>query len=389
MLNFKIFKQEILIEAKIDQLKQKYTDKMRQRHDPEEWNKLNWKLQSVDLASQDDVIRSHEHELIDDIHHSDPHPRKSNTEWMIRQYNNAEYKREDLPSVADTLNHFERFKKNLPAGHRDINNHQSLSDLRNILRPHIEKSQKKSNSILSGADLIHDKDGVKVYHAKTKEAMCELGSGMPWCTARRDDRNMFQHYTKDGSKHYVVHLAREQAPYRKLGVIFEKNEFQDENNQNIERSGAIHELIKRNPELQEIPEFQGRSPNLTKDINKHFDKFDLNKYDVRSSLLKHPNLSSENLEKMMHHIDNMDENEIGMKTLYHHDIAEHLNADENLLDKLARKNEEFISSRVAAHPNVSDKTLFYILKNSEAIARMPARRALRKRGYDIKFDRRQ
>lgn len=293
---------ELIMEAKIDVLKAKWAkEKPRFHHD-------SVRNGGDDILFKRGFDNPHGyHEILDRIQEADPHPKKSNTNWMANAYRYGDYKLEDLPSVTDTLKQFDRFKSALPVEHRDISKHD-LSSLRDVLRPHIEKSQQKANTIFEGADLIHDKDGVKVYHSKTMQATCELGAGMPWCTANRDPNiNMFHNYTRHGVKHYVVHLANEQAPHRKLGVIFEHDEFQDENNRNIIKNGEIHGVLERNPALKEVPEWQGKSVLLTHDIQKH--KKELMKNDMEG-MIKGAHINGDDLHGLLEQAHNPENGDI-------------------------------------------------------------------------------
>ena len=274
----------ILMEAKIDDLKSS-VGAISTEHDP-----------NAEFKKPD--------EIVDHFHKHNPTGDISHTRWAVSQYNKGNMKQEDAPSMKDTFNDFNRHKNKLQK--KKIEQYKSLSDLRDAIRPHKGTTKaelgltKSTETVQKGADLVHDQDGVKLYHVHTKEASKELGKGMPWCTSHRDDdKNMFDHYNKKTrKKFFIAHLPHEQAPHRKLGIGVGAEEFQDENNERMSHED-LKALVDRNPSLEKIPHLQGARVATTQDHNKHFNK--LIKNDAEN--LHHADLSHENLLKAMGHHD--------------------------------------------------------------------------------------
>lgn len=350
---------QFILEAKIDDLKKKWVGNLSLSHD----------IASNHLLNLSDTKENNDSRIISAIHAADPHARKSNTEWMIQSYNRGEYKVEDLPSVKDTLKDFDRFKSALAVGDRDIHKH-SLSSMRNAIRPHVEKSIQKSVTINHGADLIHDKDGVKVYHVKTREASCLLGAGMPWCTSHQDPNlNMFDHYTDKGKNpFYIVKLENEKAPNRRLGIQFNHDEFQNENNDHLQHvwnnytgnsENHLPDLVARNPELKRIPAFQGMKSDLTEHPEYHRDELLINDPEY---LKNTKDLTS---REIYHIIDNGDSKH-HMSLIKNH--ASKLNLHHK--DLLARKSNA-VASHLSQNSNIpiSDETVDYLVTHKNFAVR--------------------
>ena len=196
--------------------------------------------------------------------------------WAMGLYQHKDksnrLKVEDLPSMKDTLDNFNKHKDSLPK--KKIEQYKSLGDLHGVLHKAIgDKEQEKSNDsdriVNEGSTKVYDSPNLSIHHVHNKEASCELGKGMPWCTSRKDGDNMFDHYNATtNNKFYITHLHNEQHPYRKLGIGIGAGEFQDENNKTLE-GDDLKKLVARNPELKSSGHLNGASIHTTNDVNKH------------------------------------------------------------------------------------------------------------------------
>ena len=256
MLRFKQFIS--LTEAKIDDLMDK-TPELNTSHDPD-----------GQFKDKNDII-SH-------IHQHVPNGNIQHTRWAVDQYHKGNFKQEDTPNLKDTLDNFNKHKDSLPK--KKIEQYKSLSDLHGALHKVIgdkeqEKSKDSDRIVNEGSTKVYDSPNLTIHHVHNKEASCELGKGMPWCTSavnkqgKPSSENMFDHYnTTSNGKFYIAHLHNEQHPFRKLGIGIGANEFQDENNEKIDRD-RLKDLVARNPELKSSGHLNGASVHITNDVNKH------------------------------------------------------------------------------------------------------------------------
>ena len=232
---------EFLLEAKIDD----YINQEQQiatTHDP-----------SAKYQEPADIIKY--------FHQYNPTGDVNQTRWIISQYKKGQIKQEDAPGMKELLTQFNKYKDKLPL--KQIAQYKTQGDLRTALQPFLGTSKSDKQEIerqksLEGADLVYHSPNIDFWHVHTEEASKELGKGLPWCTSRRDCRNMFNHYNeKSGGRFYIAQLHNEEFPYRRIGIALGVNEFQDENNENIATDvDTLDALVARNPELKQIKQLQ-------------------------------------------------------------------------------------------------------------------------------------
>ena len=223
---------------------------------------------------------------------ADPTKKKIHTQWILNQYKGGKIRQEDHPRIKEALSNFERHKGKLPPEQRDINQHESLSDVERVVEPHLgttttSKRQQKKVIKSEGADLVHndEKRGVTVHHIKTKQASCSYGAGTKWCTAGKKD-NTFNRDNKDGPMFIIQHGGRKYQFHNASG------QFMDEKNKPV-RFWKLHPDIQKSLAKSEHPEIQ--AANLLH-YNLHFKINDKNinnlvKYDnviVRGEVAQHP-----------------------------------------------------------------------------------------------------
>ena len=234
MLNFRQF---ILLEDRLDYLKSIHKN----------------------IDTSHDSLAKH-HEPNDIINHfaqnADPSQNKQHTQWILKQYKNKSIRQEDHPRINTALSLFQKHQSKLPR--KDLNQYRSLNDLEDSLEPYKEtisnKEQKKLDK--SGAEKIHDENGFKVYHLKTKEAACHYGKGTKWCTAA-DKNNMFHNYNDRGPIYYIEG-KNNKGERKKYQFHFNSKQFMDDKDSDID----MNEFIKNNPEIKNVKEFEDLYPSL-------------------------------------------------------------------------------------------------------------------------------
>lgn len=193
---------------------------------------------------------------------ADPTFSKKYTDWIIIQYKNGNVRQEDAPRIHATLKNFDKFKSKLK--NKDINFYKHLDELEQQLESHLgTKSNREVVKEIKhkGADKVLDKNDIVVYKIKNKEAACYYGKGTKWCTAA-DNYNRFDSYNNKGPL-YIIFAKDMHGKLAKYQFHFETDSYMDEN----DRSINLEDLVKKNPELKEVPNWQGKSLILTSDKN--------------------------------------------------------------------------------------------------------------------------
>lgn len=235
----------LLLEGRIDTLKQKYKDKLSTQHDV--------------------TAEHHDSDAIVDhfAQHADPTHNKANTDWILGQYSKGNINQHDAPRVRSALETFERKKSLMPVEHRAITAHKTIGGLENALEPYrdqevVSKKQQVRDIKSEGADKIHDSPNASVHHLKTEEASCAYGAGTDWCTAYTKAPNRFNDYNEVGNLYVIKHKPtgkRWQAHIKNNGELGEVKDEKD-----VET--PIEEVVKHVPELRGIPQFKNKSLHL-------------------------------------------------------------------------------------------------------------------------------
>lgn len=297
MLRFKQFIS--LLEAKIDDYKDKETS-ISTDHDP-------------------DATIKEPSAIIDYFHAHNPTQNISHTGWMIDQYKKGNIKQDDAPAMKDLLTNFNRYRDKLPK--KRIEQYKTQGELQTALHPHLgtsnteQKVTQGERALKEGSTVVYDSPNIRVRHIETEDAAKYDARGLPWCTARQDSRNMFNHYKdRTNNRFYHVDLKNEKFPNEKLGIGIGAGELQDQTNTKKE-GDDLRELCDRNPELRDVKELQGSSIHLTKPENVEHHIHDLMDNDsdgTTEEIDNHPRRYSQKVhDAVMRHGLEMDKAEEG------------------------------------------------------------------------------
>jgi hypothetical protein len=154
--------------------------------------------------SLDDLV-----ELFSDI---DPSPNKQYIQWIANQYSKKHIRIEDLDNVQNTLQQFEKVKKQLT--NKDIGHYKHIADLENAIEKLLPKPSKRSE-----VRDIKEKETRKVYNGPdgiiiiplTHRASTYYGSGTRWCTTGRNS-GTFDSYNRQGP--LFIFLAHDGRKYQ-------------------------------------------------------------------------------------------------------------------------------------------------------------------------------
>lgn len=191
--------EQILLESRIDFIKNQVQGKISTEHDKFAKHK-----------NSDDIVDHF-------AEHGDPTKKKLYTGWIVKQYQQSgkdgkqPVYQEDAPKIHGILSKFEEFKHRIP--NKDINSYKSIKEVSNAIEPFVKNPNwhKVDESEHPGRELKYEDDRIKLYHLKDQETSQKLYGGGPeegktsWCTAYpNSEKCMFDHYNSKGRLH-VIH----------------------------------------------------------------------------------------------------------------------------------------------------------------------------------------
>ena len=238
-------------------------------------------------------------EIFNDIVEADPSRNKQYVQWMIQVFlrhisdgdieQAIRFLTEDLPEASEFLTIFDDVKNkkvfkrsapnrpNAPQNVTDINQYTSLAQLYSVVSPFIGASDEESEDgesplwkklkkyiDLGEAKLVYRDGDVLIYSPLTIESSCDpLGPLASWCT-RREGNTYFDSYRRNNPKpdgsvsdYYVIMPKNlfngdDEGNTYPLQFHFESNQLHDKNNQSIERSSKLSEVLSRFPGVREF-----------------------------------------------------------------------------------------------------------------------------------------
>lgn len=225
-------------------------------------------LEGKKISTEHDPMAQHQtnDDIVDHMAANDPTPKKLYTQWMVGQYRKGGFKQEDAYRVGDNLKKFHANKNALEI--KDINKHTpaSLRDATAGLASDEPKSENALNkeAIIKGHTKVFGDDKIDIFRLENtpegKKASMQLygggstigGTHTDWCTAdRRDQHNMFDHYSKDSNLH-VIHRKADDAVFQ---YHTSSNQFMNAKDETISKEDfesikpSLHAAWDKHPEL--------------------------------------------------------------------------------------------------------------------------------------------
>ena len=106
-----------------------------------------------------------------------------------------------LNDAKETLTKFIKYQNVLDQ--RDINQFQSLDDIKKAILAHENKTRRDVKK-LEDADQVYEDDRFAVVTPKTHKASCYYGAGTKWCTASMNGDTHFDRYNQDAKLFYII-----------------------------------------------------------------------------------------------------------------------------------------------------------------------------------------
>lgn len=387
-------------------------------------NKVQWLKDNVkDFDTSFDVNAEHRdpEKIIDHWAGADPHPKKTNTQWIVNRYKKQDFRQEDHSRVKDALTNFERYKGKLEK--KDINQYKSLNDVEDAVEPHLgqaaSRKEEKHAAKIAGADKVYEGPNLKVYHIKTHDAACQYGAGTKWCTASRGYSGHFDTYTKQGPVYAVIGKHPDGQDF-KYQFHFPSGQYMKEDDRPI--PGGLGAFVKDHPDARVA--FKGQHPlmddphefnekiasghsypgyksaieedhsagSLTGDTLEKARKFwhgqgagDSQRH--LQAIAAHPNTTVDTLDKMKndkmeirtaiaknpstptHILDHLASNASNGETSVLNAVAEHKNSNPETLHSLAMKavpgQKNQAVEKVAENPSMADHTRQHLMNHPE------------------------
>jgi hypothetical protein len=203
----------ILLEAKVDRIKEKYR-----------------KLTPQTPLGSEDFRRSMIMQSIDQLNELDPSPTKKYLEWMVKRLWEGDGlisagRLSILKSLIDFFhNNTHRFKQ------KDINQYQSVLEFRQA----VEKAkifQSKRGLIKlakqQGATQIYEDEEVIVAHIDSKDACMIYGSSTKWCITQKDAKHFERYVDEDNYLFYFI-LQKQVEPnfknFEKVAIEYRRDQ---------------------------------------------------------------------------------------------------------------------------------------------------------------------
>jgi hypothetical protein len=169
--------------------------------------------------------------LFDKIQNSNPTDNFHNCIWIVEEVKKGNIKEEELDEVKIYLSRY--FKKSdlpLPNFYPNFPSYSNYQLVKDYVDEKVD--------LLSASDL-----GILLIPL-TKDASCIYGAQTSWCTARKDEKNMFKHYSEKGN----LYIWFDKILKQKYQFHFEENQFMDRDDNPIDkeilRKFAKHPILK-------------------------------------------------------------------------------------------------------------------------------------------------
>ena len=190
---------------------------------------------------------------------ADPTTTFSYTTWITKQLLASSFPAEDLPQVRDTLAIFHRRKvaNELPAASRNVDKltwpqvqQLTADNSKFVSLPELLRTGK--HFYPSQAELLHHDSRCAVVLVKTVDASRHFGRGTVWCTARTDEQNLYQHYSKRNNTLYYCSFFAKSPPDCRVAFVFGPDQqFPNEANHFLSEHDQLA-LVEHYPVLKRV-----------------------------------------------------------------------------------------------------------------------------------------
>jgi len=161
---------------------------------------------AFDYVMDNAINRDYAHwmmkELVNELDNND-----TDLEMMLRE--EVENVTAEIDKYSELLGLFDKYKKELPVGQRDIHSIKSHYQLQEIVSPFREKERQKElakinkKEIAKEIEFFAETPEYSIRIPKTEKASCYLGQGTKWCVAATESENAFDWYNATGKLYFI------------------------------------------------------------------------------------------------------------------------------------------------------------------------------------------
>ncbi len=228
---------KILLESRLDFLKNKYVPLLKNAVDTGVIDLSGW-----DLTNHDNPETTDQAELFFQAFvRADPDIHKKNVQWMLNIVLSGKSFVEDLDKATQYLEVYEKVKRLLSIEQRDINKYKSFADLYTVIEPlQLEQSKRELDRQVDAemhgqAEVLYNSATYKILTPLTKAAACYFGTNTQWCTAATRTTNLFDSYNNKSPLYIIL----DKANNRRWQYHFATGQFTNERDQQIDVSAFI------------------------------------------------------------------------------------------------------------------------------------------------------
>lgn len=156
-------------------------------------------------------------ELFQKIQDSNPTDDFQNCIWTVEEMKKGNIREEDLPEVKKYLGKYLKLGLPLPNFYPNFSRYSNYQLMKDAVDKNVDL-------------LFTGQEGILLI-PQTREAACYYGEKTSWCTAQRNEKNMFEKYAKKGN----IYTWFDKKLKDKYQFHFEELEFKDRNNDPISK----------------------------------------------------------------------------------------------------------------------------------------------------------
>jgi hypothetical protein len=226
----------------------------------------------LDTSHDPYAIHRDPESIIDHLaEHGDPSTNKIHTQYLVGLYKRKAIRQDDVQKINGVLRQFDTYKQFLQPTEKQltVKGYPNIASIEDKIAPHIGKATSvkdareklRTNPLdMEGHRQVWADNNISAYNVTDKEVSRKLyaneKSKRPgafptnWCTAREDEKNMYDDYKKDGDLIAIHHKDGSVYQYFVNG-----GEFKDRNNKDIsdddwnKLKDSVHKMWDEKPEL--------------------------------------------------------------------------------------------------------------------------------------------
>jgi GNAT superfamily N-acetyltransferase len=288
---------------------------------------------------------------LDQLEAGDPSSTKKYLAWMLKQVK----AKEPIKEVIGLVQQFDKIGHKL--SRKDINQYKTLGDLRGEIEGAAPSKGELIRDIKKDADYLYDDGRFLLVHPKTMAASCHFGRGAKWCISATESRNYFNTYSGRNVFFYFLidREAKAGGDWSKVAICLNKedpsyHEYFDAADKSTDPDSIGDPMGSKIVEVLPIAEADVR----TRPDNWQWLLGNSTDSDVISRIFREH------------------KQEIDPDTMQ--ELADNEMTPSDVLDTLAERDDEYLSTSVASNRNTSPEVLLKLAKSGSGDIRFAVAR---------------